>query len=185
MEIFKVYKTTQKAIWEVSNYGNVKKNGELYECGMNPVSGYKVFCGGYLVHRAVAKLFIPNPDNKPEVDHIDTDRLNNHIDNLRWCTRKENRNNPLTIQHNSEAVKKRFEDPEIRYKISAATKKAMEDPEIRQKMRYNSRANKCVYNDIVFGCIKDAYDYAVKNCSYNKSYSSFRRQLKKDTVITI
>ena len=42
-----------------------------------------------------------------EIDHIDTDRLNNHPSNLRWVTRKGNQNNPLTRQHNSEVHKNR------------------------------------------------------------------------------
>lgn len=51
----------------------------------------------YSIHRLVAQAFIPNPDNKPEVDHIDTNYLNNRADNLRWVNKKENANNPLTI----------------------------------------------------------------------------------------
>lgn len=42
------------------------------------------------IHRLVALLFIPNPDNKPEVDHLDNNRANNHKDNLQWVTHKEN-----------------------------------------------------------------------------------------------
>lgn len=55
------------------------------------------------VHRLVAEAFIDNPDNKPCVDHIDTNKLNNLPDNLRWCTYKENANNPLTLKHLSES----------------------------------------------------------------------------------
>lgn len=54
---------------------------------------------GYYVHKLVARAFIPNPDNKPFVDHIDTNPLNNNANNLRWVTRKENANNPLTRKH--------------------------------------------------------------------------------------
>lgn len=43
-----------------------------------------------LVHRIVAQLFIANPNGKPFVNHIDSDRANNRVDNLEWCTHQEN-----------------------------------------------------------------------------------------------
>lgn len=52
-----------------------------------------------LVHRLVCEAFHTNPQNKPCVDHIDTNTHNNCVWNLRWVTRKENANNPLTIEH--------------------------------------------------------------------------------------
>lgn len=42
------------------------------------------------IHRALAELFIPNPGNRREVNHIDGDRANHSIDNLEWCTHREN-----------------------------------------------------------------------------------------------
>ena len=42
------------------------------------------------IHRAIALAFIPNPENKPCINHKDGNKLNNSIDNLEWCTHQEN-----------------------------------------------------------------------------------------------
>lgn len=50
-----------------------------------------------LLHRLLAEAFIPNPDNKPTVDHIDRNPQNNSLDNLRWATGKEQADNTRLV----------------------------------------------------------------------------------------
>lgn len=114
-----------EGIYQVSNYGNVKSlarkicHGKL--CFISKEKSIKLCLrGGYKtmclrknnfkkmigVHRLVAMAFIPNPENKPFVDHIDGDRTNNAVRNLRWCTSKENMNNEVTFPRNRDALQK-------------------------------------------------------------------------------
>lgn len=81
-------------LYSISNYGLVQSHltGKILKPGINH-KGYLIVqlsnCGekrNHRVHRLVAEAFIPNIDNLPEVDHIDNDRQNNKVDNLRWVT---------------------------------------------------------------------------------------------------
>lgn len=71
-------------------------------------NGYKE---KHLTHRLVAMYFVPNPDNKPFVDHINGNKKDNSAVNLRWCTHKENMNNPKTKGKHRETQRKRYETP--------------------------------------------------------------------------
>ena len=84
--------------YEVSNLGRIKnkktnhiiipeKEEKGYQRLSIRVNGKKKH---YAIHRLVAIAFIPNPLNKPQVDHIDNDNSNNKVSNLRWCSNEEN-----------------------------------------------------------------------------------------------
>lgn len=112
-----------EGIYQVSNYGSVKSlerktfHGKVcFTSKEKPMKqclrgGYKTVClrkdnakKMQRVHRLVAQAFISNPENKQFVDHIDGDRLNNVVTNLRWCTPRENMNNEVTYPRNRRAL---------------------------------------------------------------------------------
>lgn len=71
------------------------------------------------IHTLVAEAFIPNPENKPYVDHINTDRSDYRIENLRWVTPAENANNPITKAR----TEKMSRSPEIKSKVLETKKR--------------------------------------------------------------
>lgn len=83
--------------YQVSNLGNIRQalSGKPMKC--NSIRGYKqvrLSSGGkgrtHLVHRLVAAAFLPNPSNLPMVNHLDSDRANNSVQNLEWCDQARN-----------------------------------------------------------------------------------------------
>lgn len=89
--------------YQISTYGNIRsfskwKHGAYLKFGKTGTGYYQVNLVkdgrnkivSSRVHRLVASTFIPNPENLPEVNHIDGNKLNNNVDNLEWVSRSEN-----------------------------------------------------------------------------------------------
>ena len=62
----------------------------------------------YLIHRLVVNAFIPNPNNYVEVNHIDENKSNNHVDNLEWITHKENMNHGTRTERSTKIRSKKI-----------------------------------------------------------------------------
>lgn len=146
--------------YQISNYGNVRS---LNYARKHLVRNLKPFLGtnGYLkinfhkrpihkgkeIHRLVAEAFIPNPDNLPQVNHIDEDRLNNKVENLEWCSSLYNANYGLRNLKMKLAQTALYGKPAL----------CVETGEIFESMSEASKRKHCNPGNISNVCNKRAY----------------------------
>lgn len=98
-----------EGLYQVSNFGRVKRveTGRILKGCKNTDGYHRVILyknsvsSTKTIHRLVAQAFIPNPENKSDVNHIDEDKANNNVNNLEWSTRKENINHGTRNERNS------------------------------------------------------------------------------------
>ena len=121
IEIWKDVKGFE-GLYQISNFGNVKSvdriskhsKGDLTLKGriLKPINIGKGYLGvalskngkvkNHYIHRLVAEAFINNNENKPCIDHINGNRTDNRVNNLRWVNATENMNNPITTNRISQ-----------------------------------------------------------------------------------
>lgn len=150
----------------VSEDGTVKRpSGWLKGCSLHKDGKYRnVLINGKWkgVHRLVAETFLPNPENKPTVDHINRDTTDNRLCNLRWATHSEQRDNSsqvldamdLGVRHKDDPAEWsrrnarrlrdiKLQDPEWvekeRTRLREYRRKQRQDPEFRKKQAEKQR----------------------------------------------
>lgn len=179
MEIWKDIKGYE-GLYQASNMGNIRslnygRTGKIKALRPRPdKDGYSTvsLCKNKSVknckvHRLIAQTFIDNPDNKPEVNHIDCNKANNCISNLEWTTRKENQrhawNNGL-CETAREAVKQN---------VSLATEAAR---------TVNEKPVKCITTGKIYNSIAEAQRQTgvlqsnISRCCKGKSKSAGKSQ---------
>lgn len=134
-----------EGLYQVSNFGRIKSyhRGKTSVLAGTPNNGYiriRLCKDGIrgnliLIHRLVCVAFIPNPENKPCVNHIDGNPSNNNVNNLEWCTSSENE------LHSHRVLKK----PTTKYWLGK-----------KGKLHYWSKPIICIQTNKRYDCAKEA-----------------------------
>jgi hypothetical protein len=142
-------KSISRNIWNGKGY--IKSSGKLLKQGTNQ-KGYPIV---YLsknsksktitVHRLVAKAFIENPSDKPQVNHIDGNKKNNNVSNLEWCSNQENQLHAVINKLNDHSTYKSGKAERPVYKIDTETNEVIAKynsiSEATDAIGYKSKSN--------------------------------------------
>lgn len=185
-------------IYQVSNLGRIKRlkayhksNGEQEHimCTRTDIHGYAFVMlsnnghkTGFKIHRLVATMFIPNPENLPVVNHRDECKTNNCVENLEWCTYQYNTQYSWDIHYveRSDDVSKFFKawwaKDDNKKKMRNARKGRYSPKPMCYGENPKAREVICLETKEVFDCIKRAYEWCgtghiAENCNSTKNYA--------------
>lgn len=167
---------------KIDNYEyEVNELGEIFRIGNTTPKYQSVNRDGYkvvglwkdnkstakTVHRLVALAFIPNPENKPCVNHIDGNKQNNHVSNLEWMTYSENTihsfKNGLQIPLKGEDVSVALHTNEQVHEICKLMEQGLRNIEITQNYGYSKSLLKNIRNGDSWEHIKSQYNIPVRS----------------------
>ena len=155
-------------IYEVSNTGSIRSlerrgNWKAHIMSLiNSTDGYirVTLCKNskakmYLVHRLVAEHFIPNPGNKPCINHKDGNKQNNKVDNLEWCTYSENELHAMnTGLVNKNKMSMAHKKPIVQYTLSGDFVKEYDS------IKQANDTNVNIYGTSISKCLTGVYKTA-------------------------
>jgi len=174
-------------IKDYENLYKINKQGEIYSCLYNKIMKHQINETGYLfvslskdrikkkcfISRLLALQYIENPNNYPEVDHIDRNRLNNDLSNLRWVTRLENcqnKGNLLINLSNEELEERKIKLKEYK-RIWAEKDRRLKGQQIKTEMTKTKEPN--------YNLIKNREYMARLTPEQKEAYLKRRRETRK------
>lgn len=169
-------------LYQVSSYGRVRTLGKGKTQKQEKILKTQTNKNGYVsislykdgkrqafyIHRLVATMFIPNPNNLSEVNHKSEAKTENHIENLEWCDKKYNMSYGTRTERLSNSLKGKLAgENNPRYGVPRTEEEKRKQSKSMKGKYIGSKSPKarkvvCVETGQVFGCIKDAKQWLGK-----------------------